>query len=551
MIIDSRTIPDDEIIKTDVCIVGAGTAGITLAKEFIDQKFRVCILESGGLKPDKETQSLYRGENVGHPYFSLDTARTRCLGGSTTRWQIEIDNNCPGARMRPLDAIDFAERDWVPYSGWPFRKAHLDPFYERAQTICRIEPPSFSVQDWEEIPKAKRLAFQGDQIKTVIFKFGARDLFIKDYIQQITHASNITTYLYANVINIETDGTARTVKRLEVACLPGNKFWITSKLIILAAGAIEIPRILLLSNKSQNVGLGNQNDLVGRFFMEHLHFQLGLLVPSDQNIFQMTSLYNNIHRVNGVPIRGKLSLSEGVLRRQKLLNYVAQLDPMIMLYSSLGDMFYPYNSSDSVKSLKAIHLALFRGSKLNNPGLHLKNISTGLDDVVVTIYRAIKRRVIKMFNKKRIKLYSLENMSEQVPNPDSRITLSSDKDRLGLNRVRLDWRLSPIDIESAIRTQEIMNQEFRHAGLGRLFSRLKDETPPMPISGGWHHMGTTRMHVDPKKGVVDENSRIHGMSNLYVAGPSVFPTGGYANPSLTIVALAVRLADHIKMIMKR
>jgi choline dehydrogenase-like flavoprotein len=201
--------------------------------------------------------------------------------------------------------------------------------------------------------------------------------------------------------------------------------------------------------------------------------------------------------------------------------------------------------------LGAIHLALFRGSKLNNLGLHLKNISTGLDDVVVTIYRAIKRRAIKIFNKKRIKLYSLENMSEQVPNPDSRITLSSDKDRLGLNRVRLDWRLSPIDIESAIRTQEILDQEFRHAGLGRLFSRLKDETPPMRISGGWHHMGTTRMHVDPKKGVVDENSRIHGMSNLYVAGPSVFPTGGYANPSLTIVALAVRLADHIKMIMKR
>jgi choline dehydrogenase-like flavoprotein len=285
--------------------------------------------------------------------------------------------------------------------------------------------------------------------------------------------------------------------------------------------------------------------------MEHLHFQLGLLVPSDQNIFQMTSLYNNIHRVNGVPIRGKLSLSEGVLRCQKLLNYVAQLDPMIMLYSSLGDMFYPYNRSDSVKSLKAIHLALFRGSKLNNHGLHLKNILTGLDDVVVTIYRAIKRRAIKMFNKKRIKLYSLENMSEQVPNPDSRITLSSDKDRLGLNRVRLDWRLSPIDIESAIRTQEILDQEFRHAGLGRLYVRLKDETPPMRISGGWHHMGTTRMHVDPKKGVVDENSRIHGMSDLYVTGPSVFPTGGYANPSLTIVALATRLADHIKIIMKR
>jgi choline dehydrogenase-like flavoprotein len=550
MIIDSRTLPDDETINTDVCIVGAGTAGITLAREFIDQKFRVCVMESGGLKPDKETQSLCKGENIGHPYFSLETARTRCFGGSTTRWQIEIDDNCFGARMRPLDAIDFEVRDWVPHSGWPFRKDHLDPFYERAQAICRIEPSSFPVQDWEKITKTKRLSFNGDQLKTVIFKFGARDPFIKDYIQQIAHAPNIATYLYANVINIETDETGRTVKRLQVACLPGNRFWVSAKIFILAAGAIEIPRILLLSNRCLNRGLGNQNDLVGRFFMEHLHFNLGLLVPSDQNIFRNTPLYNTIHMVNGAPIRAKLSLSEDVLRSKKLLNHVAQLDPMIMLYQSLTDLFYPNISSDSVRSLIDIHSAIFRGGRVNNPVLHLKNISNGLDEVVITIFRAIKRRILGIFNKKRIKLYSLENMSEQVPNPDSRITLSSDKDRLGMNRIRLDWRLSPIDIESAVRTLQVLDQGFQRAGIGRLYIRLKDETPPMPIGGGWHHMGTTRMHVDAKKGVVDENSRIHGMSNLYVAGPSIFPTGGYANPSLTIVALAVRLADHIKKLMK-
>jgi choline dehydrogenase-like flavoprotein len=463
---------------------------------------------------------------------------------------IDIGNNCLGARMRPLDAIDFEERDWVPYSGWPFGKTLLDPFYERAQAICRIAPPSFSVKDWEEHPKAERLSVQGDQIQTVIFKFGGRDPFIEDYVPEITRAPNITTYLYANVINIETNEAARTVKRLRVACISGNKFWVSAKFIILAAGAIEIPRILLLSSRYQNAGLGNQNDLVGRFFMEHLHFQLGLLIPSDQNIFQRTSLYNHIHHINGVPIRGKLNLKEKVLRRNKLLNYVAQLDPMIMLYSSLRDMFCPYRSSDSVRSLKAIHSAFFRGTQLKNPGSHLKNISAGLDDVIVTIYRAIKRGAIKIFNRKKIRLYSLENMSEQAPNPDSRVTLSSDKDKLGMNHIRLDWRLSPIDIDSAIRTQEILDREFQREGLGRLYYRLKDKNPPMRISGGWHHMGTTRMHVDPRKGVVDENSRIHGMSNLYVAGPSVFPTGGYANPSLTIVALAARLADHIKMIMK-
>jgi choline dehydrogenase-like flavoprotein len=142
-------------------------------------------------------------------------------------------------------------------------------------------------------------------------------------------------------------------------------------------------------------------------------------------------------------------------------------------------------------------------------------------------------------------------MSEQLPNPQSRILLSEQRDRLGMNGVQLDWRLSPMDTESAIRSQEILDQEFKRAGLGRLYTLLDADTPPQRIRGGWHHMGTTRMHVDPRKGIVDENSRIHGISNLFIAGPSVFPTSGYANPSLTIIALAVRLADHIKQLMER
>lgn len=136
-------------------------------------------------------------------------------------------------------------------------------------------------------------------------------------------------------------------------------------------------------------------------------------------------------------------------------------------------------------------------------------------------------------------------MSEQAPNPMSRVTLSSEKDRFGRNFARLDWRLSAIDKQSIRRSQEILGKELNRAGLGRLYIELSDETPPQAITGGWHQMGTTRMHRDPRKGVVNEHCRVHGISNLYISGPSVFPTSGYANPALTIVALAVRLADHI------
>lgn len=549
MIIDARKVADGVTTETDVCIVGSGTAGITLAKEFIDQNFRVCILESGGLKPDRETQALYQGENIGHPYYSLDSARARYFGGTTNRWHIPIGDDCSGVRMHPLDAIDFEKRNWVPFSGWPFDKSHLAPYYDRAQEICKITPATYDVTDWEDPKTTPSLPFKRDGVKTVIFKFGSRHPFLDGYAAEVTQAENITTYLYSNVIEIETNETARTATRLRVVCLEGNKFWVKPKQIILAAGAIEIPRLLLSSNRTQKAGLGNQHDLVGRFFMEHLHFSSGFLVPFDPKIFNFAYLYDHIHRVNDVPIIGKLSLSEKVLRDEKLLNYVVELSPRIVLKTSLNQFLYPRIESKSVHSYKVIRSAIEQSRLPDDLGSHLRNILNGFDDFAVTAYRNIKKRVLRAFDKRRIRLFRLDNMTEQAPNPESRVMLGSERDSLGQRRVRLDWRLSGFDAKSFIKSQEIVDQELRRAGLGRLYVKPFDEIPQDEITGGWHHMGTTRMHTDPKYGVVDQNCRIHGISNLFIAGPSVFPTSGYANPSLTIIALAVRLADHIKSLM--
>ncbi len=549
MIIDARSLPENKPIDTDVCIVGAGTAGIVLARELIDQKFRVCLLESGGLKPDQQTQSLSWGENVGHPYFQLDTDFARYFGGTSNRWFISIGDNSFGARMRPLDEIDFEKRDWVPYSGWPFDKSHLVPYYERAEKICKIESPTYEVKYWEDPVKTPRLPLNDDIVETVIFKFGSRTPFIDDYSQEVIQANNITTYLYANAVEIETDDIARTVTRLRVACLQGNKFWVSAKLFILAAGAIEIPRLLLLSNKIQSNGLGNQYDLVGRFFMEHPHSGLGFYIPTAQDNFRSTALYSNIHKVQGVPVLGKLALSEGVLRREKLLNFVTELVPNITLSSLLGYALYPTIDSESVRSFKKFTSALIHGKLPEDITKHMMNVIKGVDDITVSIYRKIKIEILKALSRRRQIFFLLGNMSEQAPNPMSRVTLSPERDKLGQNRVRLDWRLSSFDIQSIIRSQEIIAEEVSRKGLGLLYVELNDKTPPQRITGGWHPMGTTRMHVDPKEGVVNENCQVHGISNLFIAGPSVFPTCGYANPALTIVALAVRLADHVKKVM--
>jgi choline dehydrogenase-like flavoprotein len=541
MTIDARSLEQNKEIETEVCIVGTGTAGITLAREFIGQGFSVCLLESGGLKPDKETQALQWGKNIGHPYYSLDTARPRYLGGTTNRWHLAIGQDCSRARMRPFDEIDFEERDWVPYSGWPFPKSHLDPFYERAQSVCRIEPPTFDVEDWEDTRVRPRLQLRGDEIKTVIFKFGSRYPFIKDYIEQIDHAPNIATYLYTNVVEIEIDALNNTVTRLRVATLNGKKIWVSAKFYVLAAGAIEISRLLLVSNKVQKTGLGNQFDLVGRFFMEHPHCTAGLFVPSNQNIFKSTGLYNAIHVVNGVPIKGKVSFSEKLIRRERLLNQVVEFYPRLIQKAFLYR--YPIVDTKGVHSLRAL---VRHEYNTNDFWKHIRNIFRDFDATCVAGYRNIKSGVFNMLYRDRIKVFEVQSMSEQIPNPQSRVILTNERDCLGMNRVQLDWQLTSYDMQSIIRGIEILDKEFRHSGLGRVYNQLYDEIPSKSIYGGWHHMGTTRMHVDPKKGVVDENCKVHGIHNLFIAGPSVFPTGGYANPILTIVALSIRLADHIK-----
>lgn len=543
MIVDARSLPDNETIETDVCIIGAGIAGITLAREFIGQEFQVCLLESGGLEPDKATQSLYWGENIGHPYYELDTARTRCFGGTSHLWLIEVGNNRLGARMHPLDEIDFEKRDWIPYSGWPFDKSHLNPYYERAQSICQLGPYTYSVEDWEDPARTPRLPFTNGQVETTIFQFGPRAPFFRDYCEEIKHADNITTYLHANVVEIETAEMAQPVTRLRVACLQGNRFWVSAKLFVLATGGIEVPRLLLLSNKTQSAGLGNQYDLVGRFFMEHPHLWSGIYIPSDPNLFDSTALYK-IRMVNEVPIMGKLVLNEKALRREKLLNYCVSIHP-----SYLPRKFVP----EGINSFRVLRSAFRHGQIPDDFSKHLGNVITNVGDVAVAVYKKAARDVGSIFNKsnkyKDVFVFKLNHMTEQAPNPNSRITLATERDALGQNRVQLDWQLSPIDIRSIIRGQEIIDKELRQAGLGRLEIEMKDETPPRNLTGGWHHMGTTRMHIDPKKGVVNENCQVHGISNLFIAGPSVFPTSGYANPVLTTVALAVRLADHVKKLM--
>ncbi len=226
---------------------------------------------------------------------------------------------------------------------------------------------------------------------------------------------------------------------------------------------------------------------------------------------------------------GKLTLSEEVIRQERMLNYVVSIHP------KMCPAPYGVAAEKVIAASKAAKSLLLK----NKIGKHLGGMINDLEKIATSVYGKIR-------DNNKIRVFALNHMSEQLPNPDSRVTLMEECDALGQRRARLDWRMTHLDMKTIIRGQEIIDEELRNAGLGRLHIEMHEEVPPPHLTGGWHHMGTTRMHTDPRQGVVDENCRVHGVSNLFIAGPSVFPTGGYANPVLTIVALSLRLADHIK-----
>lgn len=518
MLIDARSIPAETEVKADLCIIGGGAAGITIARELAGSDIRVALLESGGLDFEQDTQALYEGENVGRDYYTLDTCRMRFLGGTTNMWS--------GA-CRPMDEVDFERHDWMPNSGWPISRRELDPFYRRAHEVCQIGDYSYDTACWHA-PANKPLSFKGSRVINTVFQFSPPTRFGIDYREGLNRSKHISVYLHANVMDFDVHKSPVHLRRARVACLNGSKFWVSAKLFILAAGGIENARILLNANSAAPAGLGNQNDLVGRYFMDHVEVYSGLLMPSAKQWGQGFYKHQTVNKFN---VRGAIALSSETVRREKIL--------------PLGAFISPY-SPPGMGSYEVLADALKQGKWPDAFLYHLKQVILNIDELASHAYE-------NMTSEEDAQVFILHNRAGPTPNRESRVTLSSERDALGKPRAQLKWLLSGSDKEMMRRGHQIIAEELGRAGLGRFKIELTQGDPEWPSNamGGYHHMGTTRMDDDPKKGVVDRNCKVHGIGNLYVAGSSVFPTVGYSNPTLTIVALALRMADQVKAQFKR
>jgi choline dehydrogenase-like flavoprotein len=521
MVIDGRTLPEGEVLRTDLCIIGAGAAGITLALAFADQPVDVCLVEGGGFDLDDDVQELYRVETRGVRYEGYET-RLRMFGGSTNHW---------GGWCRPMEEQTFVPRPWVPYSGWPIRLADLAPYYPEAARLCEVSDIGLEAEGWGARLGLPVLALDGSPLRNMIFDVSPPTRFGEAYRQRLLAAGRLTICLNSSVTGFERQAGGATVERVRIRTLAGNRFGVAARCFVLACGGIENPRLLLCSKHAEG-GFNDLPDTVGRFFMDHAHFNLGHLAltrPWDPRLYlRMTPAKD----AGGMMVNGHLGLRPEVEEREELAIVALQIRPRI---PGRGE-----------QSLARILGYLEQGRYPDELGENLLRVLTDLGSVGEVVEHTLAHKLFGIDDAGP--LLAIRSVGEQVPNPDSRIMLAESQDVLGLPKALIDWRLTELDRFTLRRTGEILAAAFGQLGLGRMQLAILPETEAETqfIEWGYHHMGTTRMDDDPKRGVVDRHCRLHVAANLYVAGSSVFPTGGAGTPTLTIAALVLRLADHLK-----
>jgi choline dehydrogenase-like flavoprotein len=498
MFIDGRTIAAQSVIEADIAIIGAGAAGITLAREFAGTQMKVALLESGNFDLDDDTQALYDGESGGVEY-PLAESRLRYFGGTTNHW---------GGWCRPLMPVDFAGRPSLGVPAWPFGRADLDPYYRRAADTCQLNSADFDdTAVWQARTGKPALDLPGGDIVTRFFLYSPPTRFGETYRDEVGKAPNVATCLNSNVLEIVPNAEASRIERLTMATLTGNRFEIRPRICILATGSIENARLLLSSDGVQRGGLANGHDLVGRFFMEHVTppNQVAAIASADETAIPF--YYTHTPTVGGASMRAVFMPSDEYLRREH----------------RLGASFSIYEAHVPGDGSKG-------GDPRLEPGILEMLRSTGSA-------RGSRGGMI----------YGVACATEPQPSADNRVTLTTARDALGMRKARLTWRPTQAERDSLYQNLVVLARSFG-AWDSAVQVAIPDTADWRNAEIGWgnHHMGTTRMAVDPRQGVVDPDCKAHGIANLYIAGSSVFPSGGPINPTLTIVALAMRLADHLK-----
>ena len=481
---DARGLTLSAPLQADVCIVGAGAAGITIAEQLATRGVDVLLLESGGESIDGATQSLYQCEQSGIPYFDMTACRLRYLGGTTNHW---------GGYCRENDPIDYLGRPELGVPGWPLRYEKLRPYVVQAAQRLGLKMEGFDPR-WQlaqrGIDASQLLDDRSPLLESKVFQLTQKRRFRELHSAALRADPNIRPLLHANVTHIQLDPGARHVTGLVVRTLNGRQFEVRASRYVLAAHAIENARLLLVSNDVLAAGIGNQSDMVGRHFMEHPRVRSGLLFPSERfpRLYDAGAIASTLLNIN-------IGIKAPTMRERGMLQYYCRFLPVQT----------DYQTADAVKALRA---GFWKPADLKA----IEALGTLAGDVPASLrYLAVRVGASTPLPA----AYKLDHRIEQAPNPDSRITLGTERDALGMRKPVFNWALSDLDYHSLAEGQRTIVEEFTRLGLGRF------EAPPIDaavvrekVEGHYHHIGTARMASSPREGVVDADCRVHGTDNL-------------------------------------
>jgi choline dehydrogenase-like flavoprotein len=539
-------------ITTPVIIVGAGPAGIALALALETHKIPCMVIEAGGDRFEKAGQELYRAASISpDDHGPVHRFRRRAFGGTTAIW---------GGRCIPFDPIDFEDRPWIAHAEWPIYHEEVSRYFRRALELCRADAPSFRAS--ATLPDAPASMIgdvtHPDVVLDRLELFSEPTHFGKAYRRRLRSSPSITVATHMQVAEIMTDEDGRRVTGVAV-CMPGGgTLRIRSHIVVVAAGALETARLLLCSRSAKSCGVGNEHGLVGRFYQSHLEGHLGeiqLAPETDRRLGYERS-------AEGIYCRRYIWLSPEAQRREGLAGMVlrpthdkvadpAHGDPVLSAMFLVKDLLLPEYARSMNSTEHAEARAVGRGAGIY--AHHLRNVVLGSPRLCAFAVNWARRRTLarrklpSVFLDRRDGRYPLDINAEQTPNPDSRVLLDAAHDATGMPRLSIRWQTTEQDRDMIARGFATIQRAVAASAGTRIIAdrdRIAHQIASLTRIGG-HHIGTARMGWSARSGVVDANCETFDVAGLYVAGAATFPTSGFANPTLMIVSLALRLGDRV------
>lgn len=520
MIFDLEQAPVPRSFDCDIAIVGAGAMGITMAAELAASGHDTILLEAGGQSLESASQDLFRvARSVGRPLPGLHSGRYRMLGGTTNFW---------GGQLVRFDPVVFEHRPWLPYSGWPFGRETLDPYYDRTLDLLGMECQTEDGEVW------RRLGIQAPEFGPELDVFLTRWLpnpNLAQVFRNTLEGDKLRTLVHANVVALDPGANPESPFTLRLRTIEGRQATVCARRVVLACGTVEIVRLLMQPGANGVALPWNSMPWLGQGFADHVDCDAGTVVPIDKKAFH--HLFDNIY-LNGYKYNPKIKLADDAQRREKKLGISAQ-------FAFLSDY------GEHLANLKMFVRAMLSGRKPRDLSKLPKHASALWKVGLPLAMRYLHSN--RAFNPTDRGIL-LRLTAEQFPNRASRIGLTEERDRLGLPIVEVEWRLDGRELDTLASFADRLNARLQARGLARidLHPDLAARNPAFleTIDDGYHQMGGARIGASRDDGVVDANLRVHGAGRLYVAGAAVFPSTGFPNPTFTAMALGLRLADHLR-----